>query len=241
MTPPTPESLFAARLSDDPSRPLVTFYDQATSERAELSAKSIANWVAKTYSLVVDELALGVGGRAYLSLPVHWLGVPVLFGCWFAGLEVTTSPADAVVAFGDGPSLESADLVSVDDVFAVSLLSMGRSAEPPTGMIDYAGAVRPQPDNWAGVKSLANAAAPALNGQSRADAVVTAQRLAAEMRLGDGGRLLFSADRFGPEDWVRALLAPLAVAGSVVLLRNADASKVESLISAEHVTATWGT
>jgi len=127
----SPESLFSARIAADPGRPLVTFYDDATGERAELSAKSLGNWVAKTHFLLIDELGLGVGDRAFVSLPVHWLAAAVLLGCWFAGLEVVTEPGDAVIAFGDVASLSAADLDSVGDVLAVSLLSMARSAEAP--------------------------------------------------------------------------------------------------------------
>src|SRR5207249_12140350 len=67
------EALFAARVASDPTRPIVTFYDDATGERTELSSKSLANWVAKTHFLVLDELGARVGDRAFVSLPVHWL------------------------------------------------------------------------------------------------------------------------------------------------------------------------
>ena len=43
-------------LAHDPGRPLVTFYDDATGERTELSVTTYANWVAKVASLLVDEL-----------------------------------------------------------------------------------------------------------------------------------------------------------------------------------------
>ena len=39
-----------------PARPLVTFYDDATGERVELSVATYANWVAKTAGLAQDEL-----------------------------------------------------------------------------------------------------------------------------------------------------------------------------------------
>jgi uncharacterized protein (TIGR03089 family) len=51
-------TVFAAVLADllrrDPGRPLVTFYDDATGERVELSVATYANWVAKTSSLLVE-------------------------------------------------------------------------------------------------------------------------------------------------------------------------------------------
>ena len=161
MAGPTPEELFGARLARDPGGPLVTFYDDATGERAELSAKSLANWIAKTYSLLTDSLGLGPGDTAQVRLPVHWLALPVLFGCWYAGLEVVTGrPSE--VAFADAGSLDT--LAPADELYAVSLLSMARPDTPPAGAEDYTAAVRPMPDAWAGVRMLAGPADPALDG-----------------------------------------------------------------------------
>jgi uncharacterized protein (TIGR03089 family) len=227
------EALFAARVAADPTRPILTFYDDATGERAELSAKSLANWVAKTHFLLLDELGLGPGDKAFVSLPVHWLAAPVLLGCWFAGLEVVSSPASSSVAFGDAESLHAVDLADIEEVFAVSLLSMARSAEPPSGMTDYAAAVRPQPDSWAAVHAQAGAASAALDGRSRGDLVGDGLGAAAELGLANGGRLLWS----GEPDWVRSLVAPFAVGGSVVLVRNVDPQRLEAHAVAEQVTA----
>src|SRR6185312_10821733 len=84
--PTSPEALFDRLLRTDPTVPLLTFYDDSTGERAELSAKSLGNWVAKTHFLLLDELGLGVGEQAAVRLPVHWLAAPILLGSWFAGL-----------------------------------------------------------------------------------------------------------------------------------------------------------
>ncbi|MDT4914547.1 MAG: hypothetical protein QOC66_3675, partial [Pseudonocardiales bacterium] len=84
-----PERQFAQLLSRDPSSPFVTYYDEATGERTELSAKSLANWVAKTHHLLGDELGLGVGDTALVAVPAHWISVPMLLGCLTAGLALT--------------------------------------------------------------------------------------------------------------------------------------------------------
>jgi uncharacterized protein (TIGR03089 family) len=235
---PTPESLFAARLAADPSGPLVTFYDDASGERAELSAKSMGNWVAKTHFLLIDELALAPGARAFVSLPVHWLAVPVLFGCWFAGIEVISTPTGADVAFGDVDALLEAapELAAVDDRFAVSLLSMARSGQPPAPLTDYAAAVRPQPDAWATVRAQTGAATPALDGLTRVEVARAAADRATELGLTAGGRLLWSEPDFGPQQWLSAILAPLAVGGSTVLLRHPDPSRTPAVAEAERVT-----
>lgn len=231
-----PEQLFADRLAADPGGPLVTFYDDATGERAELSAKSLANWVAKTHFLLLDELGLAPGDRAFVRLPVHWLAAPILLGCWFAGLEVVTDPAAATVAFGDADSLLGGQVDRLDEVFAVSLLSMARPATPPPGMADYATSVRPMPDSWPTVRAQAGPEVAALDGRSRAELVAAAHRAATELGLTAGGRLLWTAAWTGAEDWIGSLLAPLAVGGSVVLVRHADPAATASRAATERVT-----
>ncbi|HEV2886878.1 MAG TPA: TIGR03089 family protein [Jatrophihabitans sp.] len=238
-----PEQLFAARLATDPGGPLVTFYDDASGERAELSAKSLANWVAKTHFLLLDELGTTPGDRAFVRLPVHWLAAPVLLGCWYAGLEVVSDPAEATaakVAFGDADSLldslPAPVLKRLDAAFAVSLLSMARPSTPPPGMADYAVSVRPMPDSWATVQAQAGPDDPALSGRSRAELGVAARQAADRLGLQTGGRLLWTAPWDGPEDWIASLLAPLAVGGSVVLVRNPDPAKAAARAAAEKVT-----
>src|SRR5579859_6537412 len=47
----SPADLLRSLLEADPARPLITFYDDATGERVELSVKTFDNWVAKTANL----------------------------------------------------------------------------------------------------------------------------------------------------------------------------------------------
>ena len=94
----TPERQFEQLLVTEPSRPFVTYYDERSGERSELSAKSLANWVVKTHHLLGDELGLGVGDTALIALPAHWISVPILLGCLTAGLQLTAD-GEADVAF----------------------------------------------------------------------------------------------------------------------------------------------
>jgi hypothetical protein len=112
----TPERQFDALLAAEPSRPFVTYYDEASGERSELSAKSLANWVAKTHHLLVDELGLGVGDVAAVALPAHWISVPVLLGCLTAGLALSPDGA-ADVAF---VTPATAQQVDAPDVYAIA-------------------------------------------------------------------------------------------------------------------------
>src|SRR5215468_10131545 len=102
------DTLLAKALTRDPARPLLTYYDDATGERAELSAATLANWVAKTANLLQDELAVSAAG-----------GV--------AG----TDPAGATVVFTDLPRLPEALAARPEEVAALSLLPLGRGLAEP--------------------------------------------------------------------------------------------------------------
>jgi uncharacterized protein (TIGR03089 family) len=231
MAADSPEALFAALVAAEPSRPFVTFYDERSGERSELSVRSLANWVAKTHFLLADELALGVGDAAYVDLPADWIAVPILLGTWSAGLQIVTSPGRASVAFADRP------VSGVGDVYAVALGSLTRSfgaSAPPGGTSDYVAAVRPQADAWATVRFPAAPADPALDEVSRAGLVAVARARARELGLAAGARVITARDWRDPGGWVDTLLAPLAVGGSLVLVRGGSAEVTAHRADQEH-------
>lgn len=231
----SPEALFADRRANDPTGPLLTFYDDASGERAELSATSLGNWVAKTHFLLGDELGLGPGDRAYVALPMHWLQVAVLLGVWSAGLEVVTTPDAADVAFVDA---EHVALARAPEVLALALQPWGRGFDgpPPPGTTDYVVAVRPQADAWASVRPPASPGDAALDGSSRSGVVAAARRRAESLGLVRGARVLLEDRAAGSPD-VLTLLAVLAVGGSLVLVRHATGDPSASRIAQERVTA----
>lgn len=217
----TPEQLFSDRLAADPSRPFVTYYDEATGERSELSTKSLANWVAKTHHLLGDELGLGAGDTALVALPAHWISVPVVLGCLTAGLALTdTGPAD--VAFVAPDTLPAAK--GIADVYAIAPdeAATGFSGSPPPGTNDYVTSVRPQEDKWWSVQFGATADDPCLGGMTRAQVVTAVRSRAEAIGMQAGARVLTRRDWSGPQDWIDTLLAPLVVGGSVVYVRNCD-------------------
>ncbi|MFS2292995.1 MAG: TIGR03089 family protein [Actinomadura sp.] len=97
-----PAGLLRRRLADDPSGPLVTFYDDARGERVELSARTFENWVAKTANFLVDELAAEPGTRAVLVLPPHWQTAVWLMACWSAGVLAEPLAPEAFRGRGAG-------------------------------------------------------------------------------------------------------------------------------------------
>lgn len=230
----TPERLFDQLLSTDPGRPFVTYYDEATGERSELSRKSLANWVAKTHFLLLDELGLGVGDTALLQLPAHWISVPAVLGCLTAGLALTGAGAADVAFVG-------ADRVPVDvaDVYAVSPQSAatGLGDAVPPGASDYVASVRPQPDKWPTVQLAAGPATPCLPGLSRAEAVERARARAHELGAAQGARLLSTREWSSLDDVLDSVFVPLVTGGSVVFVRNAaDEAVVERRLAQERAT-----
>lgn len=154
MSASTFPAVIAALVHTDTSRPLVTFYDDATGERIELSVATYVNWVNKTAGLVRDELDIEPGALVLVDLPTHWLG-PVWLGAgWTLGLCVTADrslaeEADLVVC---GPERVDAyaDLADSRAVVALSLRPLGgRFLKPlPSGVTDYGAGVLAHPDDF---------------------------------------------------------------------------------------------
>jgi uncharacterized protein (TIGR03089 family) len=124
----------------DPARPFLTYYDDRTGERVELSGVTAANWVAKTSNFLVDDLDAAPGTRVRLGLPSHWLRFVWLLSCWSVGATVVDANADIGLS---GPELVADEAVRV----AASLRPMGaRFAEPPPGFLDVGAEVPPHGD-----------------------------------------------------------------------------------------------
>src|SRR3954466_3932844 len=97
---PTVAELLAEALRVDPAGPFLTFYDDATGERIELSLTSLDNWVAKTANLLVDELDLEPGEPVVVHLPPHRQAAVVQLAIGVAGGRLVTTPGgSARIAF----------------------------------------------------------------------------------------------------------------------------------------------
>jgi uncharacterized protein (TIGR03089 family) len=233
----TLEERFAQLLAAEPSRPFVTYYDERSGERTELSVRSLANWVAKTHHLLRTELGLGRGDTALVALPAHWITVPVLLGCATAGL-VLSAAAPADVGFVSPDTLDRG--ADVTDRYAVAPqhAASGFGASAPGGTNDYFAAVRPQADTWPSVAFGAGAADEFVDGSSRAEVTEAALTRAAALGLTSGARVLSTRSWEGPTDWLDCLFAPLAVGGSVVYVANcADPAVLDRRFAQERATA----
>ncbi|TVL88198.1 TIGR03089 family protein [Streptomyces sp. SAJ15] len=223
----TPADLLRSALAADPARPLVTFYDDATGERVELSVATFANWVAKTANLLQGDLAAGPGDRLALLLPAHWQAAVWLLACSSTGVvaEVAGDPAAADLVVSGPDRLEEARGCSGERM-ALALRPLGgRFPQPPPGFADYAVEVPSQGDRFAPYAPV-DPDAPALTvggvELTAAQVVERARADAAERGLGPGSRLLSGLDWDSWEGLSAGLFAPLAAGGSVVLCRHLD-------------------
>lgn len=231
-------ALLGPRLDSAPTAPSITYYDDATGERIEVSAVTLANWAAKTGNLLRDELGAGPGSRIAILLPAHWQTAAVLFGLWWIGAEALvggeSDTAGADVALCTAERLDEADAaVGAGEIAVLSLDPFGRPvADLPVGLTDYATAVRVHGDQI----TAERAPGPALNGRP-VEEVLTAAGLAADAAgLQPGDRVLSTADWLSADDVVRHLLAVYAVGGSLVQVAHPDPAALERRVAMEKVT-----
>ncbi|MCX4645030.1 TIGR03089 family protein [Streptomyces sp. NPDC055059] len=231
----TPADLLRSALAADPGRPLVTFYDDATGERVELSVATFANWVAKTANLLQGDLAAQPGDRLALLLPAHWQSAVWLLACASVGVvaDVDGDPAAADLVVSGPDSLERARACSGERV-ALALRPLGgRFPQPPEGFADYAVEVPGQGDRFAPFSPV-DPEEPALvvagAELTGAEVVEKARADATDLGLtGPGSRLLSGLPYDTWRGLSAGLYAPLATGGSVVLCRHLDGLDQESL------------
>ncbi|GAA2414669.1 TIGR03089 family protein [Streptomyces glaucosporus] len=247
----TPADLLRSALAADAARPLVTFYDDATGERVELSVATLANWVAKTSNLLQDDLSAEPGDRLALLLPAHWQTAVWLLACSATSVVADLTAGPAAVSGADlvvsGPDTLDRARACTGERVALSLRPLGaRFPQAPDGFLDYAVEVPGQGDHFTPY-SPADPDAPALTvgGEelTGAQIVERARADAAARGLGPGSRLLSVLPYDSWEGVSAGLFAPLAAGGSVVLCRHSerlDASALEARRKSERVTHVAG-
>lgn len=225
-------ALLATLLASDPGRPRITVYDDTDGptrgERVELSARVVANWVAKAANLLQDELDAGPGTVVQLALPPHWRTLYWALATWSVGATVDLRPGDgaADVVVSDDP--ERAD--DAPAAVLVTLAALARSAPVPVpaGAVDEARELATHGDvfhPWDGP----GPGDPALLA---ADGTTTFAGLVPD---GTPGR--WHTTTTDPAAFLRAVLAAWAADGSVVLTRGTPPADVlERRLESEGVT-----
>ncbi|MET7567389.1 TIGR03089 family protein [Streptomyces sp. NPDC005492] len=237
----TPADLLRSALAADPGRPLVTFYDDATGERVELSVATFANWVAKTANLLQGDLGAGPGDRVALLLPAHWQTAVWLLACSSVGAvaDMGGDAASADVVVSGPESLEAARACGGERV-ALALRPLGgRFPQTPAGFVDYAVEVPSQGDRFVAFSPV-DPEEPAL---IVAEAEFTGAEVVERARVdGDAGARVLSGLSYDTwEGLCAGLYGPLATGGSVVLCRNAGQLSEDALakrVESERVSVT---
>lgn len=229
------------RLGGDAGRPLVTFYDDATGERVELSVATYANWVAKTAGLVQDELDVEPASLVVLDLPTHWLGAVWLGAAWSLGLAATDNhgllPEAGLVVCGPDRLEEHADRAGGAPVVALSLRPLGgRFTEAlPPGVVDYGAVVLAQPDVFVPVEPVGADDVAWRDGEGTATQADLLAEAAAASVVEPGGRLLTDLNPCS-RSGLSTLLAPLVRDASTVWVRNADPGGWDARAAQEQAT-----
>ncbi|MGE4364430.1 MAG: TIGR03089 family protein [Mycolicibacterium sp.] len=222
-------------MAANPAGPRITYYDDATGERIELSTATLANWAAKTGNLLRDELGATPGSRVAVLLPAHWQTAAVLFGIWWIGAEAVLS-GDADIALCTADRLGDADAsVGSGEIAVLSLDPFGKPVpDLPVGLTDYATAVRVHGDQIVPERQPG----PALEGRSADEVLAAARASAASQGLTPADRVMSAARWDTADDVVDQLLALYAVGASLVLVANPDPALVERRRETEKLTRT---
>jgi uncharacterized protein (TIGR03089 family) len=220
-------------MASDPAGPRITYYDDATGERIELSTATLVNWAAKTGNLLRDEMGAGASTRVAVLLPAHWQTAAVLFGVWWIGAEVITG-GEADVALCTADRLAEADeAVGLGEIAVLSLDPFGKPApDLPVGVTDYATAVRVHgdqisPEPHPGV---------ALDGRSVTEVLSGAQASATAQGLAAQDRVLSSAPWSTADDITANLLAVYLSGAALVQVRNPDPAAMDRRRQMEKIT-----
>ena len=229
---------FADAVRRDPAAPMLTWYDDATGDRTELSGATLDNWVSKTANLLVDGVGLADGDTVAVLLPPHWQTAAIALGVSAAGLAADLgdrpSPVDALFTTPD--RVPAASAWATGDRYATGLLPLAMPLrDVPPGYADYVTEVRNFGDHFSGPPvGEDDLALAGPVGLSHLAVMRTATMRAGEFGLTAGDRALIDARAYpDPLDW---LFAPLAAGASIVLCTNLDPDKIESRTNAEKVT-----
>lgn len=244
MTSPI-SGLLDARVARDAAAPLITYYDDDTGERTELSATTLHDWTVKTANLLQDGLDVEPGHRVAVLLEPHWQAAAVLLGAWAVGAVVTERPPAQVLITSAAriPEFQGPGTGRIGAVVGLSLDPLVRPMQPPpAGTTDFADALL-YGDVFAPHSPVDPAAGALVAGSltlTGRGVVATATELASRLTLAPGDRLLVDAEQAreaGPVAW---LLAPLAAGASIVLCRHPDPIGLRHRATTERVTVTMG-
>src|SRR3954447_9346837 len=219
----TPADLLRRQVARDGARPLITWYDDRSAARVELSVATTANWCAKIAGLLADEHEAEPGVVVTVDLPLHWQTACLLLATWACGAAVDIGGSgDVRIA-----AVDDADIVVAPDPMGAGLSRL----------------VGAQPDDFTPLLPV-DPSALALRVGARAwtheELADAAQSAATHHHLGAQSRVLSTMVFDSVEGLDAGLLAPLAAGGSIVLVTGADDARLADRCTTENVTHTAG-
>lgn len=237
-------ALLDDRTAADAAGPLITYYDDDTGERTELSAATLSNWVAKTANLLQDGLDVEAGNRVAVLLEPHWQTAAVLLGVWAVGAVVTEeTPATVLVTTEQRvPEFQADGVDLIGDIVGLSLHPLALPMSRRVGVTDYADVLL-YGDHFAPYSPIDSDAvalqAGSLELTGRSVVTATAE-LVGRLGLDPTDRLLVDVEAVrgaGPLPW---LLAPLAAGASIVACRRPELDRLQHRAETERVTVSLG-
>lgn len=248
---PAPWRDLAAYIGDgvarDPAKPFLTWYDDESGERVELSYATFANWVWKTGNFLRDGLDLQPGDHVVTLLRSHWQTIAVWFGAWAAGaVVVPVEPGtierydghQAVAAFvqEDLLPMVAASRGTLGEIIGLSLRPMaGRLSTAHPGVTDYADEV-PSYGDQLGAGERAPLSAEAIPGRTGTQLIAGAGAAAGCVGLSPTDRLLCTLPVTDPDLMTATVLAAFNVGAGVVLCRATDPARLWRRAADERVT-----
>jgi uncharacterized protein (TIGR03089 family) len=225
-----------------PTTPLLTYYDDASGDRTELSGATLDNWVSKTANMLLDGVGLASGDTVAVLMPPHWQTAAILLGISSAGLTADLGDAPGAVdaLFTTPDQVTVAAGKATGDRYATGLLPLAMPLRSlPDGYQDYVLEVRNYGDHFGGAPVGPDDVA--LGSFSHLALMRTATARAAELGITAGDRVLVDARAYpDPIDW---LFAPLVAGASTVLSTNLDPAKLPGRVDSEKVSlalTAWG-
>ncbi len=213
----TPSTVLDELVAADPARPRLTFYDDTTGERIELSGKVLANWVAKAANALQEAYDVAPGTVVLLDLPSpHWRQAYWALGVWSVGATLTlddSEGADVLVTTDPGGRMAE----DSDEVVAVALPALSRSfgAELRSGVMDEARELATYGDQFAAWDSPGPDEAALVHRGER----TTYAQVLDDRDWPDGLRVLVTDT--DPGAALTDMLAAWGAGGSVVLVHGA--------------------
>jgi uncharacterized protein (TIGR03089 family) len=206
-------ALLAAQTRRLGHAPLLTYYDDDTGERTELSYATFDNWAAKAANLLTEEMGSGRHRRVVLGPNRHWTAAVIAAAAWKIGAVVVlggqSAPEDVLVV-AEEAAPDSGH--PAERLLVIGPEMGGRVAGNPPG-VHFGDEVLAFADDYDD---------PAVSIDDPAVADSTGERTSAELLqeatavAGDADRILSLRRLDSIDGVVQTLVAPLAGGGSVV-------------------------